>query len=132
MSDTVLVVEDEKYVLEAMVTVLSMAGFRSLVAQSAAESLTLFQEHHKEIDLIILDWHLPGQTKGSEFLRCVQAIAPEKKVLISTGYDDQVVRQQLGERAASIPILKKPYNTQTFLNVVYDVLGYSEERLLLA
>jgi two-component system, cell cycle sensor histidine kinase and response regulator CckA len=122
MSDTVLVVEDEAHMLEAMATILNLGGFRTHVVQSGSEFLAQFQQLHREVDLVILDWHLPGKMGGGEVLRRLKAIAPAMKVLISTGYEERVVRQQLEGATTAICILQKPYNAQTFLETVSDAL----------
>jgi two-component system, cell cycle sensor histidine kinase and response regulator CckA len=118
MFDTVLVVENEAYILEAMTAILDSAGIESFAAKSAKEGVKLFQEHHQEIDLVILDWHLPGEVEGNEVLNRLQAIDPDVKVLISTGYDVRVIQERLGKTTTAVSILRKPYNAQTLLNAV--------------
>lgn len=118
MFDTVLVVENETYILEAMAAILDSVGIESLTAQSGQEGLSLFQKHHQEIELVILDWHLPGDIGGNEVIHRLQAIDPAVKVLISTGYDTRTIQDKLGDMATAVSILKKPYNAETLLSIV--------------
>lgn len=129
MFDTVLVVENEAYILEAMAAILGSAGIESLTAQSAREGMSLFQQRHDEIDLVILDWHLPGEIGGSEVLHQLQEIDPGVKVLISTGYDVRTIRERLGDASTAIPILKKPYNAKTLLDVVQNEMRRGGKQL---
>jgi DNA-binding response OmpR family regulator len=123
MPGTVMVVENETYILEAVETILESAGFKPIAAQSAREGMLIFQQRHEEIDLVILDWHLPDGLTGVEVLHRLQTIDPDVKILISTGYDERLIQQRLAPASAPVSILKKPYSAQTLLQVVESELG---------
>src|SRR6185437_2920886 len=56
----VLVVDDEEAVRSVIGRLLSRQGYRVLLAASGGEGIKLFETHAKEIKLVVLDWHLPG------------------------------------------------------------------------
>ena len=52
----VLLIEDDPVILELLQDVLSAAGFRVLIAKTAADGLELFQEFSESTFCIILDY----------------------------------------------------------------------------
>jgi DNA-binding response OmpR family regulator len=58
MSQKILVVDDEAWVVQAVRKYLEAAAFEVMVAYDGATALTQFEEHRP--DLIILDWMLPA------------------------------------------------------------------------
>lgn len=127
MSTTVMVVENEGYVLEAMEIILKSAGLQLIGLQSGQESVAIFKDRYQEIDLVLLDWHLPDLA-GSDVLNQLQKINPKLKVIISTGYDEKYVKRHLATAVTPVSILRKPYNAQTLLNRVQDELGQEHTR----
>lgn len=127
MPATVMVVENEVFVLEALEDILDSAGLVSIGARSGKDGVMIFQNHHQEIDLVILDLHLPGMN-GAEVLKSLRTIKPDVKVIISSGYEERDIIRQLGDQP-SITILKKPYNARTLLDRVHDELGRNNDLL---
>jgi len=123
-----MVVENEVFVLEALEDILNSAGLISIGARSGKDGVTIFQKHHKEIDLVILDLHLPG-LDGPEVLKTLRSIKPDVKVIISTGYDERDILRQLGDQQPTT-VLKKPYNAWTLLEHVRDQLGPNHDVIL--
>jgi PAS domain S-box-containing protein len=82
---TALLVEDEEMVAEIGRQMLERLGYRTLVARSGAEALSLYEQRHGEIDLVILDMIMPGMGGGAVFDR-IRSINPRAKVLLSSGY----------------------------------------------
>lgn len=116
-----MVVENEVFVLEALEDILGSAGLVSIGARSGNDGVTIFQKHHQEIDLVILDLHLPGMN-GADVLKSLRTIKPEIKVIISSGYEEGDIVRQLGDLQPT-SILKKPYSARTLLDRVHDELG---------
>ena len=127
MPATVMVVENEVFVLEALEDILGSAGLVSIGARSGKDGVTIFQKHHQNIDLVILDLHLPGMN-GVEVLKSLREIKPDIKVIISSGYDERDIIRQLGDQPPAT-ILKKPYNAQTLLDRVEDELNSNDDTL---
>ncbi|MCA9872802.1 MAG: response regulator [Anaerolineales bacterium] len=119
--------ENEVFVLEALEDILGSAGLVSIGARSGKDGVTIFQKHHQNIDLVILDLHLPGMN-GVEVLKSLREIKPDIKVIISSGYDERDIIRQLGDQPPAT-ILKKPYNAQTLLDRVEDELNRNNDTL---
>lgn len=87
--DTILFVEDELFVREVTCEVLGAAGYRVLMAKSAAEGARIFDEHAGEVRLLLSDVVLPGET-GRALARRLRRGDPELPVLLISGYSEQM------------------------------------------
>jgi two-component system response regulator AtoC len=83
MIPSVLIVEDEKIVCHAMRDYLARRGFEPAVAGSAEEGLKMLRE--SEMDLVVLDYQLPGMD-GLEALRQIKQLAPAPEVVMVTAH----------------------------------------------
>jgi signal transduction histidine kinase len=77
----VLVVDDERTVLDFMVDGLSLAGYHVLPARDGQEALRIFEREHPA--LIITDLFMPGMD-GLELAKAVKAVSPQTEILILT------------------------------------------------
>lgn len=121
MINTILIVENEPFVLDAMEEILASGGFKSIGVRDGNRGVATYQEHSSEIDVVILDMNLPGMG-GPEVYQLMQRVNPNVKVIVSSGYDEYDVIERFGAtRPASI--LKKPFNAQMLLDRVQFVLS---------
>ena len=84
-TETILLVDDEKMVLEVSREMLESMGYRVYAAGSGQEAIAVYMEKRNEIDLVILDMIMPGISGGETFDR-LREINPAIKVLLSSGY----------------------------------------------
>lgn len=82
---TILVVDDEYFILDLITRCLTNEKYRILTAQSAEEGLKLLIKN--QVHLVISDQRMPGMT-GLNFLRKVKANYPDIITIILTGYAD--------------------------------------------
>jgi two-component system cell cycle sensor histidine kinase/response regulator CckA len=104
LGGTVLLVEDEEAVRAATTRLLEHLGFRVLAAEGGPEALDLHAQHHHEIDLVLLDLHMPGLS-GREVLAALRARDPRVRVALCTGS----AVPDLGPEANLVGVLQKPY-----------------------
>lgn len=100
---TVLVVEDEEMLLNAVSMEFEDAGFAVLRAGTAEEAYGLLQEG-RAVDLLFTDIRLPGQLDGWDLAERARALHPALPVIYVTGYSDEQPRQV----SASVLVMK-PY-----------------------
>ena len=81
---TILIVDDEPRVLDALEAVLA-AEFRVLRAASGPAALELLRTD--DVAVVLTDYKMPGMT-GVEMLRECQTIAPDAVRLVLTAYTD--------------------------------------------
>jgi DNA-binding NtrC family response regulator len=79
----VLVVEDEPYVRQSLLEVLSARDYEAEAAGSVAEALALLAR--SPVDVVLTDLKMPGQD-GRELVRRLQATAPDVPVVVLTGH----------------------------------------------
>jgi CheY-like chemotaxis protein len=118
-AETVLLVEDEDMVRKSVARMLAAAGYSVLAAGSADEALKLVVEHGASINLLLSDVVMPGLS-GRELWDRIRETLPIR-VLFMSGYtDDAIVRHGILE--GSVPFINKPFNSQSLLNKVREVL----------
>ncbi len=93
MNLNILVVEDEDAIREMLVMVLEQANFRVIEAASAELALSVLAENR--VDLLLLDWMLPGIT-GVELARRLKKDASYKDLpiilLTARGEEEDKIR----------------------------------------
>jgi CheY-like chemotaxis protein len=122
---TVLVVDDEEPVRETLVEVLSIHGYRVITAASVGEAEDAKQQLGIEgLHLVITDIHLtPGHQvrAGYALAQRWRAEHPGLPVILISGDPSN---QDLPEvRDGSFRFLLKPFQMETFLQVVREALG---------
>jgi len=103
----VLVIDDEEPVRDAVVEMLNTLGYRTLAATSGLEGIALFTQRQAEISTIVLDITMPG-INGLETLQKIRAHNATVSVILSSGYTDAVVPEELLQQPATV-FLAKPY-----------------------
>ncbi len=117
-TETILVVDDERALLELAREILTANGYEVLCAESAEQAMTTAKLHH--FDLLLSDVVLPG-TGGYELAANMQTLYPDIKVQMVSGYSDK------SEADSANPTwhqqcLQKPFTTEALLKQVRDRL----------
>lgn len=84
-TEGVLIVDDQRMVLEAVSELLRILGYKIFAAGSGQEAVAVYMEKHREIDLIILDMIMPG-ISGIGTFDMLREFDPSVKILLSSGY----------------------------------------------
>jgi CheY-like chemotaxis protein len=130
MAKKVLVIDDEKDVIDYLTTVLKYGGYDVLSASNVDEAIEMVKEH--EPDLITLDIIMPGKTgiKGFEKLRRTPGIRNDIPVIVVTGYQQTEHRQMNPEflmEVKTVPrpvaFFEKPLDEKEFLDAVAKALA---------
>jgi CheY-like chemotaxis protein len=118
--ETILVVDDEKALLEISEDILREYGYNVITADSGEKLLDIYRRAGPSIDLIILDLGMPGMG-GRDCLDELLKIDPLAKVLIASGYsaEDQV-KQCLAKGAGGF--ISKPYRLNDMLIKIRQTL----------
>ena len=119
-TETILLVDDEKMVLEVSKKVLESMGYRVYPAGSGQEAIAVYMEKQKEIDLVILDMIMPGISGGETFDR-LREINPGIKVLLSSGYSIKGQAQEIMDRGCN-GFLQKPFRLENLSRKVREML----------
>jgi len=114
---TILLVEDEPFVREVTGEVLRAAGYRVLMAKNAKEGASLYEAQRGEVELLLTDIILPGET-GRVLAGRLQREDPTLKVLFVSGYSEQMVVSETMQEEC----LGKPFSSEVLLRTVRELL----------
>ena len=118
--ETVLLVEDDPAVRRMSAEALRSAGYRVLVAPSAADALHLAQDHKGPLDLLLTDVVMPGMT-GPELAEQFLLHFPKVRVLFMTGYMDDALGNH-GIQGQTRRVLQKPFTHEALARHVSEAL----------
>ena len=106
-SATVLIVEDDESVLAVTAEILRAAGYRIVTARDGHEAFGIL-EGGQVIDLVFSDIVMPKGMSGVELARKAQALQPDIKVLLTSGYIGQALVWDAAAES-EFELLRKPY-----------------------
>jgi PAS domain S-box-containing protein len=104
----VLLVEDEESLREAVSQALHKRGFSVFAAGTGDAAVDTFETHAKEIDVVLLDWTLPG-LPASEVLDRIRNIEPDARVVLTSAYDCPNTDRAIFGDPTLNRFLRKPY-----------------------
>jgi PAS domain S-box-containing protein len=119
--ELLLIVDDEKCILQVARTILEDHGYRVLTAADATEALAIFALRMNEIGLVLTDLAMPFMD-GVALIRTLQKMKPDVRVIASTGRGDQDERANEIAHLNVRANLTKPYNKNKLLTTLHDVL----------
>jgi PAS domain S-box-containing protein len=122
--ETVLVVDDERFVREICVEIIAAEGYRVLAAQDAEEGLRLARE--EPVGAILLDLMMP-RTSGFDTLQILGQELPDIPVVIMTAHSSQSRVIDLLKMGA-YDFLLKPFEPS---DLIYSTRRALERRRLL-
>jgi two-component system nitrogen regulation response regulator NtrX len=120
MSGTVLVVDDEKSILESLEGILSDEGFEVITAESGVEALEKIQEVIP--DLILLDIWMPGMD-GIETLQKIKEGYPHLQVVVMSGHGN-IETAVKATKIGAYDFIEKPLSLEKLLLSVNNALDY--------
>jgi two-component system cell cycle sensor histidine kinase/response regulator CckA len=119
-TETVLMVEDEKSVLNLGKRILTKLGYRVLIAMTPEKAIRLVEEYPGDIHLLITDVVMP-QMNGRVLAERLVAIKPSLKCLYMSGYTANVIVHR-GVLDDGVHFLQKPFATDDLASKVREAL----------
>lgn len=117
---TILLVEDEPFVLDATSRILASAGFEILPAVDSQEALKIYEQRNGQVDLVMTDMVLPGQT-GQQLASLLREHSPELAVLVTSGYGNPEYEAESSESRTYF--LPKPYSKRILVDKIERILA---------
>jgi two-component system, NtrC family, response regulator HydG len=116
---TVLVVDDDKDIVDTLCDILELRGYATLRAYDGLDAVTLASE--RPVDWVIMDVRMPKLT-GVEALQVIKRQVPTARVVLMTAF----ASPDLAARAASAgaaTVLHKPFDPSRLLNLIEGESG---------
>jgi signal transduction histidine kinase/ActR/RegA family two-component response regulator len=117
-SGTVLIVEDEHTLRQAISKMLRRKGFTVFEAGDGEAGASLFRDKAPEIDVVLLDLTLPGLS-GGEVLSEVRRLQPDVTVIVTSAYSREQAQTTLGARPPWLYI-RKPYQVSELTDLIRE------------
>ena len=122
---TLLLVDDEAFILTALQRVLRGQGYRILKASSAEEGLELLALN--EVQVIVSDQRMPGMN-GTEFLCRVKEMYPDTIRIVLSGYTDLALVTEAINRGAIFRFLSKPWEDEQLRAQIHEAFVVHEAK----
>jgi len=119
-TETVLLVEDQKTVLELGRRLLTELGYTVLTAATTDEAIRLAAEHIGEIHLLMTDVVMPGMN-GRDLAERIRQTRPEIKCLYMSGYTADIITRH-GVIEEGIHFIRKPFSLEELAGKVRGAL----------
>jgi two-component system cell cycle sensor histidine kinase/response regulator CckA len=104
---TVLIVDDDPQVRDAVRRILESHAFNVITARNGVKAVELARASRDKIDFVVIDVVMPGMT-GPEVAGAIHEVHPETEILFMSGHiADPVVARTVG---ASPKFLRKPFS----------------------
>jgi CheY-like chemotaxis protein len=119
---TILVVDDEEWVLELSREFLERGHFDVLTANGGREALEILRgDAGKTIDVVVLDLTMPDLDGQETFLE-IRALRPGLPVIVASGFSEEATEDRFppDEIAAFV---RKPYEPEDLIDAVRAALG---------
>ena len=122
---TMLIVDDEKAITDALQRLFRKAGYNILAASKGREGLEMLKKAESPVSLIISDQRMP-EMSGSEFLEKAKEIFPDAIRFLLTGYSDMDAIVDAINKGEIHRYFTKPWNDDDLLLQVRESLDHYE------
>jgi signal transduction histidine kinase/DNA-binding response OmpR family regulator len=120
-SGTILVVDDEEYILNADKAMLNELGYDVLLANGGKEALRVFDENKDRVKLLILDLVMPDMGGDIVYDR-IKTLRPDIPVILSSGYSIEGQAEAILKKGCD-GFIQKPYNLNQLAQKIKEILS---------
>jgi len=120
-NETILLVEDERSILDMVAIMLSRLGYEVFSTSSPSEALALARKHRGRIRLLITDVVMP-ELNGRDLAWSLRSIIPGLSCLFMSGYTSEVIAHQ-GILEDGVHFIPKPFTSRALAASVRKALN---------
>lgn len=114
MTKTILIVEDDKELLNLYTEILQMNRYNVQTATNGEEAVAKYRQVHP--DLVVMDGDMP-KLNGYEAFSQIIEIDKNAKVVIVTGYSEVELKNKKALEQGLISVISKPIGVNTLLDL---------------
>jgi PAS domain S-box-containing protein len=118
--ETILVVEDDREVLDIIAKGLNLYGYTVLEAENGDEALTVCSNYRGTIHLVLTDIMMPGMS-GKELAARLKLGQPDLPILYMSGYTEDALIDQ-GVLQEDMEFIQKPFSPEVMADGVRHIL----------
>lgn len=118
--ETILVVEDQKEVLDMTCESLRYYGYKVLEAQNAGSALLICEKSGSYIDLMLTDLKM-DLMDGTQLAKRVQTLYPEIRILFMSGYAE-TPSDQSDILESGVNFIQKPFVISDLLSMIRELM----------
>ncbi len=122
--EIILVVDDEPTLVRLSEKILTSFGYQVLTATNGLEACRILQENKDQIDLVVLDFVMPGMS-GEETFQRLREIDPHIRVLLASGHSRDGKAKNLIDHGVH-GFIQKPFVMQELADAVRKALDKSD------
>ncbi|WP_051283944.1 chemotaxis protein CheB [Desulforegula conservatrix] len=119
--ETILLVEDEKAILNVGKMMLEKIGYKVLTANTPTEAITIAESCKRRFDLLITDVIMP-EMNGKELSSKISEIQPSIKILFMSGYTANIIANR-GAIDNGLNFIHKPFSLSELAAKVHEALS---------
>ncbi len=123
MERTLLLVDDEEYIVAALARLMRGSGYQILRAYSGKEGLDLLANNN--VGVIVSDQRMPEMT-GVEFFSRVKELYPKTMRIVLSGYADLESMKEAINRGAIYKFITKPWDAEVLCASVHEAFEHYE------
>lgn len=127
MNQTLLLVDDESSVLNALKRVLRKKNYTIITASNGKEALQLMSAHGDEIAVIVSDFRMPLMS-GAELLKEVSNRYPQTVRMILSGYADRENIIDIINSGQVFRFLSKPWDDEVLINQIDQAFLHADHQ----
>ena len=116
---TILLIDAQPMSRKSLKSQLEYYQYAVLEADSARQSVQIFHQHQRTIDLVVIDLGL-GDAPGTKVVEILRRLSPELKIIAVTG---QALADGRDELAGTGGVLHKPVRSDRLVALVGRALG---------
>lgn len=124
--ETILVVDDSKSVRGMIEKMLSSCGYTILTAENGEAAMEIFEQHKKNIDLLLTDIVMPAMG-GKELAENLLSVKSDLSVLFTSGYSLNAVHEHFVLKKG-IEYIQKPLTLENLTTKVRELLDVATKR----
>lgn len=117
---SILVVDDEAYVCDALKMLLTLDGHEVATANSGLEALALFSQ--RRFDVVITDYSMPAM-KGDELALAIKSRNPTQPIVMITAYVEVLTGSTMAPLNGIDVLVSKPFRLEQLREAIAKVLA---------